>query len=214
MGPAGIYTMLSSEKDGLGGIMDLPKGMEQVPSHWGVYISVDDVDEAAKKVVSLGGAVVREPFDLPDTGRTAVVHDPAGAHFYIFTAKESYDMPDTHPGLVGWNELMSTDVDKATTFYHELLGWNKNGRDMGDQGTYWIMLDGERMAAGAVQMPEELKAPSYWLSYFVVESIPDTVSKAQELGATVHVPPTKVEEMDVHFAVLASPDGATFGIVE
>lgn len=213
MGPAGIYTMVSSGKEGVGGMMLLPEKMP-VPPHWAVYISVDDVDAACEKIKSLGGEVVFDPFDIPDTGRAAVVKDPADAHFYVFSAKESYDMPDTRPGLVGWNELMSSDVDKATRFYHELLGWNKNGRDMGDQGTYWMMLDGERMAAGAVQMPEEMKAPSYWLSYFVVESIPDTVSKAKELGASVHVPPTKVEEMNVHFAVLASPDGAAFGIVE
>lgn len=213
MGNAVIYTMINSGDDGIGGMMDLPEKV-QAPPHWGVYLSVPDVDAACEKIKTLGGSVVMPPFDLPGTGRAAVVTDPAGAHFYVFAAAESYNMPDTRPGLVGWNELMSTDVDKATAFYEELLSWSKEGRDMGDQGTYWIMKDGDRMAAGAVQMPPGMEAPSYWLSYVVVESIPDTVKKVEALGGAIHVPPTKVEEMNVHFAVIASPDGAAIGIVE
>lgn len=213
MGPNGIYTMINSGEEGLGGMMNLPPEFPG-PPHWGVYISVEDVDAACEKIKSIGGEIVMPPFDIPEAGRASVVKDPAGAHFYVFTPKETYDMPDVRPGLVGWNELMSSDVEKATTFYEELLGWTKEGQDMGEHGTYWIMNDGARKAAGAVQIAPEMQAPSHWMSYVVVESIPDTVSKAEELGGKVLVPPTKIEEMNVHFAVLASPDGASIGIVE
>ena len=214
MGPAGIYTMLSSEKDGFGGIMALPEGM-QAPPHWAVYISVDDVDAASKQVESLGGTVVMPPFDIPETGRASVVSDPAGAHFYAFSPVESYDMPDPRAGLVGWNELMSKDVEKAKAFYTALTGWSLDSREMGDQGTYWLMKNGEKMVAGAMQMPPDMqKTPSHWLPYVGVSSIPDTVSKAEELGGHVLVPPQNMKDMGVHFGVLASPDGAAFGILE
>lgn len=213
MGPAGMYTLINSGENGVGGMMDLPEEV-QAPPHWGVYISVPDVEKTCEKATSIGAEIVVQPFDIPGSGRAAVIKDPAGAHFYVYKDKGDFEMPDTRPGLVGWNELMSSDVEKSTAFYQELIGWSLTSRPMGDQGTYWMLMDGERMAAGAVQMPPEMNAPSYWLPYVVVESVPNAVSKAQELGGQVHVPATNVEEMNVHFAVIASPDGAAIGIVE
>jgi predicted enzyme related to lactoylglutathione lyase len=67
----------------LAGIMDasgfLPEG---VPAHWSVYWEVDDVDTAAKQVLTLGGTVVAEAVDTP-YGRLATVTDPAGAQFKL-----------------------------------------------------------------------------------------------------------------------------------
>ena len=214
MGPDMTYRMISSGDDGLAGIIPLGPEHNNMPSHWSTYISVDDVDKACEKAKELGGQVLREPFDLPDTGRTAVIQDPAGAHFLPFSPAESYNMPDPRPGLAGWNELMSTDVEKANAFYTGLLGWKLGSQNM-DQGTYWLYQRGDVSAAGAVQATPEMPISiSYWLPYFGVTDVPGTVEKAKELGGKVFVPPTNIEDMNVHFAVLASPDGASFGILE
>jgi hypothetical protein len=53
-----------------------------VPSHWMVYIAVEDCDAAAARVESLGGAVMVPPNDIPP-GRMAVCNDPQGAVFSI-----------------------------------------------------------------------------------------------------------------------------------
>jgi hypothetical protein len=45
---------------------------------WNVDFWVDDVDAAAERAKSLGGAVLSPPFDTP-IGRNAVLADPAGA---------------------------------------------------------------------------------------------------------------------------------------
>ncbi|KAB2915820.1 MAG: VOC family protein [Hyphomicrobiaceae bacterium] len=45
---------------------------------WLTYIHVDDVDEASKWAVQLGGKVVQEPFDAPGVGRMAEIEDPEG----------------------------------------------------------------------------------------------------------------------------------------
>jgi hypothetical protein len=67
----------------LAGIMDasgfLPEG---APAHWSVYWEVDNVDTAAKQVLTLGGTVVAEAVDTP-YGRLATVTDPAGAQFKL-----------------------------------------------------------------------------------------------------------------------------------
>ncbi len=63
-------------------------GGHAVPPHFMTYISVDDVDKTAKQVTDLGGRIVREPMDIPNTGRMAVLTDPAGATFAIITLTE------------------------------------------------------------------------------------------------------------------------------
>ena len=215
MGNGITYRMISSGDDGLGGIMALGSEHADVPSHWSSYISVEDVDKTCEKAKELGGTIMREPFDIPQTGRTAVIQDPTGAHFLPFSPIESYDMPDVRPGLMGWNELMSSDIEKANAFYTALIGWDLGSSDMGDQGTYYMYNRGEAPAAGAVQMSPEMQAPmSYWMPYIGVTDVEEAVARAEKLGGQVYVPPTLLEDMDVHFAVLAGPDGATFGILK
>jgi uncharacterized protein len=50
---------------------------------WLPFITVDDVDECAKTAEELGGVVVSEPFDVPNSGRFAILKDPQGAVFGI-----------------------------------------------------------------------------------------------------------------------------------
>ena len=59
------------------------------PPHFMTYISVDDVDAYAAKAAELGGTVIREPMDIPNTGRFATLEDPTGAVFSIFTMQEA-----------------------------------------------------------------------------------------------------------------------------
>jgi predicted enzyme related to lactoylglutathione lyase len=77
------YTTLGEGEGALAGLMDstgfLPEG---VPSHWAVYLRVDDTDAAVKTTVDLGGAVVMPAEDTP-YGRIAMVSDPTGAHFRL-----------------------------------------------------------------------------------------------------------------------------------
>ncbi len=61
-----------------------PEGEPLPPPHLMTYIAVNDVDENAKLAVELGGKVLREPMDIPNTGRMAVIADPTGAIFATF----------------------------------------------------------------------------------------------------------------------------------
>jgi predicted enzyme related to lactoylglutathione lyase len=59
-------------------------GQPLPPPHFMTYIGVDDVDESAKLAVELGGTVIMEPSEIPNTGRFAVIKDPTGAVFSTF----------------------------------------------------------------------------------------------------------------------------------
>ncbi|MCX4587926.1 VOC family protein [Streptomyces sp. NBC_01481] len=51
-------------------------------THWMTYFEVEDPDEAAERVVGLGGHVVQPPREA-SSGRLAIVADPEGAVFTI-----------------------------------------------------------------------------------------------------------------------------------
>lgn len=76
-----------------GGMYELTPGMfgEGVPippPHFMTYVAVDNVDENAKLAGELGGTVVKEPDDIPNTGRFAILMDPTGAMFCTFKMAE------------------------------------------------------------------------------------------------------------------------------
>ncbi|VAX23532.1 hypothetical protein MNBD_NITROSPINAE01-1898 [hydrothermal vent metagenome] len=80
--PGGNYTMIDTGQCPGGGIMKTPE--EGVPTHWGVYIETSNIVEACAKIVTLGGQVIKEPFDIPDVGTLAVALDPQGAVFQLW----------------------------------------------------------------------------------------------------------------------------------
>lgn len=79
------YTVASSGGVGVGGIMALPSDMAGIPPHWGVYITVDDVDATARQAEELGATVCLPPTDIPTVGRLCVFRDPQGAPITVIT---------------------------------------------------------------------------------------------------------------------------------
>jgi predicted enzyme related to lactoylglutathione lyase len=58
----------------------LPAGGDEAPPRWSVDFWIADVDVAVSAVTELGGQLVSEPYDIPNTGlRQAVITDPQGA---------------------------------------------------------------------------------------------------------------------------------------
>lgn len=52
---------------------------------WDPYVTVDDIEASAKKVVSLGGKVILPPTDMPEVGRFCVINDPQGVSLNLIT---------------------------------------------------------------------------------------------------------------------------------
>lgn len=73
------YTVISAGGEEVGGIMQKPPTADRIPSRWGTYVTVADVDVTAHLVLGLGGKVLIEPTAIPDVGRFALVQDPQGA---------------------------------------------------------------------------------------------------------------------------------------
>jgi uncharacterized protein len=83
MGPMGTYYIFKGGSYDLGGMMNKPPEMANVPPHWGIYFRVPDVDAGAERVKSHGGQVVNGPMDVPGGSRVVNCVDPQGAYFSL-----------------------------------------------------------------------------------------------------------------------------------
>ena len=76
-GPMGTYTTFQQNGEDVAGMMN-PTGPIGTP-RWSAYLAVDDIDKCAERVEELGGKLLVEPHDIPDTGRVCMISDPVGA---------------------------------------------------------------------------------------------------------------------------------------
>ena len=178
------------------------------PSAWLGHVLVTDVDETVLRAEGAGGKVIAAPMDIPEVGRMAVIADPQGA---VISAFASAGEPPASEGTFVWDELMTTDVDAAKSFYKEVFGWTSKDSDMGGM-TYTIFVRaGDIDVAGCMERPTGVQAPPHWLPYIATENVDATIAKAKELGATIFRDGTDIPNMG-RFAIIQDPTGAVFGI--
>jgi uncharacterized protein len=208
----------------------IPEGAPPM-AMWNTYIWVDSADETAAKVREAGGNVVTEPFDIPGSGRMAVVTDPEGAAFCLWQAKEhkGAQVVNEH-GSVNFNGLNTRDVDGAKSFYGSVFGWTTLALDAGEMWTlpgYGDHLERDNpglreqtaemggpegfvdVVASINPIPEDRPdTPAHWSVTFAVDDADATAAKATELGGTVVAPP--FDAPWVRLTIINDPQGAMF----
>ncbi len=213
IGPDMVYTMLKLDGKDVGALYQKGEMMKDVPTYWASYISVADADEIAAKARSLGGTVMKEPFDVFDVGRMAVITDPTGATFCIWQpGKHKGFGVKGEPNSVSWNELLTTDTRRASDFYTKLFGWVD--KTHGESMPYTEFINGDTHAGGMMQIqPQMGPAPPHWGIYFAVSDCDATFQKAISLGAQTIVPPMDIENVG-RFSTIRDPQGAVFSIIK
>ncbi len=88
MGEGGIYTVLKIGDMPVGGMMAMPEAAAGAPSHWMLYVTVDDVDKRLEQATAAGGTITMPPMDVPGVGRMASFTDPTGAEISIITYEQ------------------------------------------------------------------------------------------------------------------------------
>jgi predicted enzyme related to lactoylglutathione lyase len=217
VGPGMVYTMLQLDGKDVGALYQMPAEMtaQGIPPSWLSYASVTSADETAEKAKSLGGTLMKEPFDVMDVGRMAVIQDPTGAVFAIWQARKHQGAGIVNvPNSFCWNELGTTDTGKAGDFYSGLFGWGKDVQNFGPM-EYTMFTKGDGKPAGGMFVfpPEMANIPPNWLVYFAVDDCDAKAQKATDLGATTIAPPSDIPGIG-RFSILADPQGAAFAIIK
>ncbi|MCB1214092.1 MAG: VOC family protein [Deltaproteobacteria bacterium] len=81
----GTYHVIKNGERAIGGIMKTPEQAQGQPPTWTSYVSVDNVDETAKKIQAAGGKIIVPAMDIPQVGRLIVLQDPQGAMIAAIT---------------------------------------------------------------------------------------------------------------------------------
>jgi predicted enzyme related to lactoylglutathione lyase len=214
-GPDMIYSMSKVGGQHVAGVFDIHGEMNGMPPSWTSYVAVEDADTAARKVTAAGGKLVKEPFDVFDVGRMAVVQDPTGAVLCVWQARKHIGAGVLHdPGAMTWNELITSNVDRAGKFYATVFGWTLTPVDMGPIGKYTLFgRAGDKNNVGGMMPlgPQMKGVPSHWLVYFAVKDVDKSAKKVTELGGKVVSPPMDIPDLG-RFAVVQDPQGAAFAI--
>lgn len=214
-GPGQVYTLFMRGEDMVAGLGEMAPEMQEqgVPPIWNSYIGVDDVDAVVARVESLGGTVFMPPMDVMESGRMAMIADPSGGGVSLWQAKE-HNGADvmSEPNTMAWNELMTRDTAAAQKFFTELLGWSYQDMDMGEMGTYHIIMLDDRPVGGMMTIPDEMPAevPAHWDVYFAVEDVDAMAAKVTELGGSIMMPPTDISVG--RFAYVSDRSGAGFAL--
>ena len=210
------YTLLSAKEHMIAGLMAINAEMKQrnVPPCWTGYIAVPDTDAHVKKVVAAGGKLHRSAADIPGVGRFALVTDPHGAAFFLFTPMGENPNPPPAPGTpghIGWHELYTADLESAFKFYSKLFGWTKSTAvDMGPMGTYQLFAINGEDKGGMMTKPSHFPMAT-WGYYFNVAALDAALTRVTKGRGKVLNGPMQVPGGS-WIAQCVDPQGAHFSL--
>lgn len=118
----------------------------------------------------------------------------------------------TDHGHFHWNELVTSDPERAKRFYTDTIGWSFEGMPMDDGSTYWVAINGGQPVAGffPTNRPGFDGVPTGWMPYLAVDDVDTRVKKAEAAGAKLMRPIFDIPNVG-RIAVLTEPGGAGVG---
>lgn len=206
------YTLIRHNGRLIGGMIDtLALNNRADISQWVISMSVSDIDAAVVSFVAGGGEMKTPPTDLQRRGKLAVVRDAEGALLALLQTKDG-DPVDHEPEIGGflWDELWTTDVERATSFYADVAGLKPETLAVdGDSKTgesYRLLKDGDKPRVGIMLNPLEGLDP-VWVSYIRVQSPVAITARVVELGGSIIVA-AQPRPLGGEVAFIAGPSGA------
>ncbi len=182
---------------------------------WLTCLAAADVQSADSLAEQHGGRLLFPPFDVPGLGRAAVLADPQGAVFAVFTATAG-EPPEqlAAPGDWIWSSLITSDPATDAAFYKALLGYEVFALPDPAEAQHLILASGAFARASVNPLPSaQPDVAPRWLSFVRVDDATAMAAQVAALGGRVVVPP-RLDRHGGKIAVVADPEGALFGLME
>jgi uncharacterized protein len=114
-------------------------------------------------------------------------------------------------GAARWVDLSTPDVEAATRFYAELLGWSIEPHPS-PFGPYYIGAAGRAEVAGMMQQdPDQPDLTSAWTVFVEVADVDERLAEVERAGGSVLEP--AIDLPDARIAVVRDPTGAVLGLI-
>ncbi|MDQ3011146.1 MAG: VOC family protein [Acidobacteriota bacterium] len=125
------------------------------------------------------------------------------------------DQNNPQIGSVGWMDLTVENADAIRDFYHEVVGWNFTGLDMGGYSDYCMAEPAtDKMVSGICHARgPNAELPPVWLIYIYVEDLDKSLARCLELGGKA-VTPIKSYVGQGRHCVIRDPAGAYAALFE
>ncbi|MGP0224911.1 VOC family protein [Paenarthrobacter sp. NCHU4564] len=119
--------------------------------------------------------------------------------------------PDITAGSPCWIDLMTSDPEKAKSFYNALFGWTYETGDQEKYGGYITASKDGKLVAGIMQKQEDMGAmPDLWSTYLRTDDIKATTEAAAANGGQIFLEPMEVPEQG-SMAMYGDSSGASVG---
>jgi len=212
LGSNSAYSLIRHNGRLIGGMVDQNKlqSSEDI-SQWMSLMSVDDMVVAIARVQAQGGTLLTPPTELADRGVLAVISDPQGAYIALVETRggDPYDRVPQNGDFL-WNELWSTNVEKASRFYRKVGSYDKEIKVIDDDVTYHLLSDKGTPRVGLLTHP----APDIgdvWVNYIRVADPQAILDRVEELGGEILVP-LRQRDVGGQVALISGPSGAGIAI--
>jgi predicted enzyme related to lactoylglutathione lyase len=213
-GGGNVYTVCRLGGAAVCGLYEMTDDMRAtgVPPSWTSHVTVAGADDVAARARELGGGAVDGAFDVLDAGRMAVLSDPQGAVFAVWEPRARIGAEHVNDvGCLCMNELATTDMDSARSFYEALFGWTTEMVDTApSEPPMGLAYNGGTLNASFGALDDG--TPPRWRPYFTVEAMEAAVARVRELGGSVAFGPAQI--FDGWIAVVLDPQGAELALFE
>lgn len=210
-GADNAYSLIRNEGRLIGGMIDANRLQNDNDiSQWVSLMSVEDIDKAVASFEAKGGTVFTPPTELARRGKIAVVADPDGALLALLQTRDG-DPADTEARLNDflWDELWTTDVEGATAFYTDIVGYEYSDENVDDddrEEDYRVLKQQNRPRAGVMENPFEGVKP-VWVNYIRVQDPAAITARVESLGGRILLA-AQPRDIGGTVAFIAGPSGA------
>lgn len=198
------FVLALSKEEAGAGFAETPQGLRD---GWIPYIEVKDVDAAATLAERLGGAIVKQPFEVPGVGRNCLLRDPLGAYVGISLSRHGFPVPRRQFGV---DCYLSAATAIPIEFYAQLFDWKVLASDDEQTGFAIAAPSGEHVAVHLVAdaLPD-MRAS--WVPSINVADLDASKSDAEALGGELlNLGSEGSHEMCRAF--VRDPNGAVFSL--
>ncbi|MEU8900429.1 VOC family protein [Nocardia sp. NPDC048505] len=195
------------------------------PQRMNLSIVSADVAADVRRLEKLGAAVQVPATQVSDVTWFAVLTDPRGNPFSLFSRSQSERFAERMeqgekamseaafaptPGAMGWFELGTADRESTEKFYSAAFGWKFVLDDTaGGKPYYNIFITGEHPSGGLSDQGRD--GADYLMPSFLVSDVAATTAAAEKLGATLAAP-QDADPDGLVYSYPVDPFGNRFGL--